>query len=292
MNIIDTEYKSLAEIDAEIVRFYREDKRTRTIGYDEEKDLPIEEEYIVIVLEKPNEVHYDYVSEKRGDRFGWDFVRGILEQAIVWEDFEINHDAYLYWLEEYRTWEIEQPTETEIDEDGNETTVIVPAPERSVIDLAVRREVYERIQIPFDSNLVTHNGSYDENYDDTEYTLTLTPITKVKTNKEIADYHREQAKILREEIKLSNILAHGHYWQVRQEDRNNMDELIKFAERNNRMDETTDWITADNDSVTLTIHQLLSIKDMYVLRMGELFAQYRDWKKTGMQAPFVYSEER
>ncbi|KFA99479.1 DUF4376 domain-containing protein [Vibrio sp. ER1A] len=286
MNIIDTEYKSLAEIDAEIVRFYREDKRTRTIGYDEEKDIPIEEEYIVIVLEKPNEVHYDYVSEKRGDRFGWDFVRGILEQAIAWEDFYVNHDLYLLWKKDYEDWEVEQPFEE--DEDGDR--YVIDSPERPIIDLAVRRAVYQVEVDQFDSNLATKSGLPTISFDDDNYIKHIVPTTTPKSTEEISNYHRENANKLRETMKLANIFVHGHYFQVRQDDRNNMDETIAFAKRNDRMGETTPWITADNQPITLTFHQVEAIKDAYVLRMADLFQKYAAWVAGDMQKPFVFME--
>ncbi|MCG9624651.1 DUF4376 domain-containing protein [Vibrio mediterranei] len=274
MNIIDTEYKSLAEIDAEIVRFYREDKRTRTIGYDEEKDLPIEEEYIVIVLEKPNEVYYDYVSEKRGDRFGWDFVRGILERAITWEDYRINHDGYLKWL-----------SDCEAVKEGQEL------PELPTIDVSIRRGFYEEMIEPHDANYETFTGTYERKYDDESYTVTLIPIVTAKSAEYVAVFHREQAKALRDEIKVSTIFFHGYHWQVRDKDRTNIDDALEYGRRKGMMDAKRGWITADNQYVYITYTQLEQIKDAYVKRLDELFKQYLLWCSGDMQQPFEFVDE-
>jgi len=289
MNKIDTDYKSLNEIDPEIVRFYSEDVRTRVTGHTEPDENgtseAITEEYTVIVLNKPNEVHYDYVESRRGRRLGDDVIKAALVDAIAWEDFEVNHDAYLYWLEEYRTWEIEQPTETIDDEE-----VLVAAPERPVINMAERRAVYFQETESFDSNLETETGEPVITYDDENFVKHTKLTTTPKPADQIAEYHRGKAKEMRENLKLANIFVHGHHFQVRQEDRNNMDETIAFAKRHDRMGDMTGWITADNEPINLTFHQLEAIKDAYVVRMEALFQQYAAWGAGDMQKPFEFVE--
>ncbi|WJT09285.1 DUF4376 domain-containing protein [Vibrio harveyi] len=291
MIMIDTEYQSLTEIDPEIVRFYAEDTRQRVIGWDEDKEEPIKESYTVIVLVKPYFVGYGDVEHRRMERKPWEIVKEELERAITWEDFEINHDKYLLWKDDFATWETEQPHEDVWDEDSGEfIPKLVDAPERPQIDESKRVGHYEKITTQYDSNLWDFHGEFSEQIDHEARTITKDPVLTAKPDHVVAAYHRELAKATRENIKNSNIFVHGNYFQVAKTDRDNMTETTAFAARNGIADQTTDWITASNEVVTLTYHQIEAIKDAYVLRMADLFKQYNEWCSTGMLTPFYFVE--
>lgn len=171
MQKIDTEYTSLNQIDPEIARFYSEDVRTRITGHTEvaegEVSEPITEEYTVIVLNKPDEVMYEYAESRRGRRLPKEVIDQAITDAIAWEDFAVNHDGYLNWLEEYRTWEIEQPTELV---DGEE--VVIAAPERPVINMDDRRAVYHEVHETHERDQWCQPSSFTEVIDDDTYTIT------------------------------------------------------------------------------------------------------------------------
>ncbi|HBC3410848.1 TPA: DUF4376 domain-containing protein [Vibrio parahaemolyticus] len=284
--IIDTDYTALTDIDENIRHYYAEDIRERVIGYTEgEEPSPITEQYTVIVLNKPEEITFHDVNQRRGERKSWEqVVKPELERAIAWEDFQVNHDQYLQWLVDVENF----VPEITIGEDGEEVATLPP--ERPVIDMQNRRAVYEVIEVPYDANYYTHNGEYDYLVNDEEFTVTKTPVVERKPDNVIAEFHRNKAQALRDEIKLSNIFIHGYEFQVRQVDRNNMDETLWYAERNNMLDKETVWIAANNEPVRLTYNQIQQIKDAYAIRLEKLFNQYATWTEGDMQTPFEFLE--
>ncbi|HCE4761511.1 DUF4376 domain-containing protein [Vibrio parahaemolyticus] len=284
--IIDTDYTALTDIDENIRHYYAEDIRERVIGYTEgEEPSPITEQYTVIVLNKPEEITFHDVNQRRGERKSWEqVVKPELERAIAWEDFQVNHDQYLQWLVDVENF----VPEITIGEDGEEVATLPPA--RPVIDMQNCRAVYEVIEVPYDANYYTHNGEYDYLVNDEEFTVTKTPVVERKPDNVIAEFHRNKAQALRDEIKLSNIFIHGYEFQVRQVDRNNMDETLWYAERNNMLDKETVWIAANNEPVRLTYNQIQQIKDAYAIRLEKLFNQYATWTEGDMQTPFEFLE--
>ncbi|EGQ7751997.1 DUF4376 domain-containing protein [Vibrio parahaemolyticus] len=284
--IIDTDYTALTDIDENIRHYYAEDIRERVIGYTEgEEPSPITEQYTVIVLNKPEEITFHDVNQRRGERKSWEqVVKPELERAIAWEDFQVNHDQYLQWLVDVENF----VPEITIGEDGEEVATLPP--EQPVIDMQNRRAVYEVIEVPYDANYYTHNGEYDYLVNDEEFTVTKTPVVERKPDNVIAEFHRNKAQALRDEIKLSNIFIHGYEFQVRQVDRNNMDETLWYAERNNMLDKETVWIAANNEPVRLTYNQIQQIKDAYAIRLEKLFNQYATWTEGDMQTPFEFLE--
>ncbi|HHG3331485.1 TPA: hypothetical protein ACPVY3_001160 [Vibrio parahaemolyticus] len=284
--IIDTDYTALTDIDENIRHYYAEDIRERVIGYTEgEEPSPITEQYTVIVLNKPEEITFHDVNQRHGERKSWEqVVKPELERAIAWEDFQVNHDQYLQWLVDVENF----VPEITIGEDGEEVATLPPA--RPVIDMQNCRAVYEVIEVPYDANYYTHNGEYDYLVNDEEFTVTKTPVVERKPDNVIAEFHRNKAQALRDEIKLSNIFIHGYEFQVRQVDRNNMDETLWYAERNNMLDKETVWIAANNEPVRLTYNQIQQIKDAYAIRLEKLFNQYATWTEGDMQTPFEFLE--
>ncbi len=289
MIMFDTNYQSLADIDPEIVRFYAEDTRQRVIGWDEDKEEQIKESYTVIVLVKPEVVFYHDVEQRRSERKPFDVVRDEIERAIAWEDFDINHDKYLLWKYDFATWQTEQPHEDVWDEEAGEfVSKLVDGPERPQIDESKRVECYEKITEQFDANLCDFSGEYSESVNHEERTVTRIPVVTSKPSNEIAVYHRKLAVEHREKIKFSDIFVHGHYFQVCKNALHNMNETLSYAERHGALNQSTTWITANNEVVTLTYHQIQTIKDAYVMRMDDLFSQFKAWSEGGMQQPFKF----
>lgn len=297
MNKVDTEYKSLSEVPSAVVQFYEEETRERIVGHTEPDEdgnsEPIKESYIVVVLNKPNTVLYSFVESRIGRRHPKEAVKAALVDAIAWEEFYYNHDLVFKHQEDLEQWQSEEPQAADYDDSdifaGEHRAWFDRKPELPVIDMAVRREYYELTTIQFDTNVYISLGTTTV-YDDVALTGEIVDHIERKSPEKVAAYYREHAKHLREDMKLENIFVHGHYFQVRQEDRNNMDETIAFAKRHDRMDDATEWITVGNNPITLTYHQIEAIKDAYVLRMAELFKQYSTWCTGDMQNPFEFVE--
>lgn len=186
MQKIDTDYKALSEIDPKVVQFYAEDKRTRTTGYTEDEEpKPIIEEYTVIILNKPDQVDYEYVESRKGRRHPVAVVMAALEAAITWEEFYFNHDLYLAWVADYAKWKEEQPTEEITNEDGTTEAVVLPAPELRAIDLSDRRAHYTIKEVTKDTALYHILPGFDLTYDDDALITTKTYKAKKKTSAEL-----------------------------------------------------------------------------------------------------------
>lgn len=183
---IDTEYTSLSEIDPEITPFYSEDVRTRITGYTEPDEdgisEPIIEEYTVIVLNKPDEVTYEYVESRRGRRLPKEVIDQAITDAIAWEDFAVNHDGYLDWLNrptperarsEDGTYVSDDPdtTENEAWVDGF-TQEDYDAQERPVINMANRRDVYHSLVQSHERDRWVPTEEIIIEVDDETYTIT------------------------------------------------------------------------------------------------------------------------
>ena len=197
MNMIDTEYQSLNDIDPEIVRFYSEDVRTRVTGHtDDEVPEPITEEYTVIVLNKPDEVTYEYVESRRGRNFPESVVKSFIPSAIAWEDFEVNHNGYLAWLDAVAVWESEQPmVQDGVTETGEPNMVLAPQPERPTVDMENRRAVYERID-DTSSNVeyTVLTDEYAELTDDALFTVTRVYLSEPFADEQMLEANQEGAR--------------------------------------------------------------------------------------------------
>ncbi|CAL9955009.1 hypothetical protein VPHD292_0006 [Vibrio phage D292] len=291
MNKIDTEYKSLSEVDPEITRFYSEDVRTRVVGQsepDEEGNVtPITESYVIIVLNQPDEVTYEYAESRRGRRLGEDAVKASLVQAIDWEDFAVNHNGYLAWQEEYLTWETEKPTEL-----VGEEEVLVPAPERPVIDMANRRAVYEQLNQSYDTVLFHHEEVAVE-FNDELFTATSIPVLIDNDPKGIAEHYAEKAISTRYNSVYAPLeTTHGLIDVGRGKDgilgiENIKDTAVAYDAGLNHVDSVA-WIMADNSVVMLTIDDIKQIIVDFNLRKQVIFNAYGAWRETDRQAPFIY----
>ncbi len=197
MNKIDTEYQALSDIDPEIVRFYSEDIRTRVVGYTEgEMPEPITEEYTVIVLNQPDEVTYEYVQSRRDRRFSEEVVKSYIPSAILREDFKVNHIDYLAWLEELAIWQTEQPmTQEGVTEEGEPNRVLTPEPVRPVIDMAIRRSVYELVEdVSSNVEYTVLTDRYTEVTDDVLFTVTRVFISEPFTDAQVVEVEQENAR--------------------------------------------------------------------------------------------------
>lgn len=186
MNQIDSTFKLLKDVPAEIREFYSEDTRTRVTGYTEGDDpQPITEPYTVIVLNKPNTVTYQYVKERRARRFGEDVVKTALQAAIDWEYFSVNHDQYLEWQEAYATWEKDQPTIETTDDNGDPVYTVVDAPIRPVVDIDERRSCYELKVIPNTNPYSKNTEEFSDVIYDDELAITRLYETEPLPQKQI-----------------------------------------------------------------------------------------------------------
>lgn len=296
MNKIDTSYTSLAEIDAEIVRFYEEETRTRVIGHTEveegETSDPITEEYTVIVLNQPNEVTYEYVESRRGRRFPEETVKGYIPQAIEWEDFAINHEGYLLWLDEVALWEAEQPMiQDGTDEEGEPIMVLAPQPERPVVTLDTRRAVYEALSQSYDSVLFHHKETATE-YDDEAYTATEVPLLIDNDPVGIDEHYSTLAIDTRYQAVYAPLPLGDSFIDVgRGKDgvmgiENVKDALLAY---DSGMESTGSimWIMTDNSVSTLTVADLKQVVIAFNIRKQDTFMAYGVWRETDRQTAFT-----
>lgn len=216
MNKIDTNYKSLSEIDPEVVRFYAEESRERTTGYTEPDDegntQAITESYTVIVLNKPDEVTYEYAESRRGRRFGEDVVKSAIAQAIEWEDFSVNHDGYIQWLADHAQWHDDHLEYLELlSRHEDDPDWIAPEkpeePMRPVIDMAVRRAVYEVVFIGHPRDQWLPTGKVTEAYDDKLFTFTTETVEA--SDEEFAKFEANPTKEYTRYLKLKGVEFEG-----------------------------------------------------------------------------------
>ncbi|MGF1775912.1 hypothetical protein [Vibrio nomapromontoriensis] len=285
---IDTDYQSLSDIDPEIVRFYEEETRRRIIGHEGEGEdsKPVYEEYLVIVLVKPDEVTYQDVSQRRGERKSWEEIKAELVRTIAWEDFQVNHDGYLQWKASYQHWQQEQPTEIVIDADGNEEVVLMPAPVRPVTDIEHRREQYQQHVTPYDENYVASLGEYTRAWDDSDFVVTLLPQTIPKPNAEIVAYHQRIAKEERDIAVNSAIKVLDVEWQVG----NNAFDIRTVIDDATTIGATQDvsqnFRLADNSWRMTTLEELKGVLKAFIDRKRGIWSVFSHWDAGDKLTPF------
>lgn len=297
--MIDTNYKSLEEIDSEIRRFYSEDIRTRIIGYTEPDDneiaSPIKENYTVIVLNRPEKVTYDYVASRIGRRFGRDVINAALQKAIGWEDFEVNHDKYSSWLGDYLKWGEEKPTEEVVKPDGDIEYVSIPAPVKPSIDLANRRAHYEVIEHKEDSGYYNIGSEYKDTHDD-ELLVTTRVFTYTKRSEQaIADQHQIEALptryagvysvlpiTLESGVKTGIDVGRGKDGVLGID--NIKDTILHLQLVDNPG--TVFWIMSDNSVAELTSKDLRNALVAFNTRKQQVFKGYSEWRSGDKQVAF------
>jgi len=107
----------------------------------------------------------------------------------------------------------------------------------------------------------------------------------------IAPFHEELAKVERDETISSNILVHEVYWQVDKAGRDNMQNTIDHALRNQLPVETQcNWILADNSIIETTYPELQAVLDAYTVRMGDIFNAYSLWRAGDKLDRFTFAQ--
>lgn len=302
MNKLDTDYASLSDIDSEIVRFYSEDARTRITGHTEPDEDgnsdPVTENYIVVVMSKPNEVSYDYVESRRGRRMGEDIVRRGLVDAIAWEDFAVNHDGYIQWLEDLERWQGEEPQGVGYDDSdifaGEHRAWFDRKPQRPVIDVANRRAVYFEDVEQVDLSLSVISGEPTITYDDEAFVKYIKPTTSPKTKEEIAAINGKAAIVTRHEAIYSNLpTVKGDIDVGQGKDgiygiSNIMSAISAYNTGMMGPVLEVNWIMSDNSVVTLTVEELNQISVDFSLRKQQVFNAYGEWRTGDMQTPFQF----
>ncbi|CAH9011791.1 putative DUF4376 domain-containing protein [Vibrio phage 168E36-1] len=293
MNKIDTEYTSLDQIDPAVVRFYEEEARERVVGYTEPDQegltIPVTEPYTVVVLNKPDEVSFEYVESRRGRRLGEDVAKAALVQAIAWNDFAVNHDGHLAWLAAYDEWEAEQPTEI-----VNEVEVLLPAPECPVVDIADQRAVYEKVTQPYDTTYFNQIGSTVV-YNDKSFVAMIEPTITVKPDSEVFDYHSELAINTRYDAVYAPLAVGESFIDIgRGKDGvlgidNVKDTLAGYDAGMTGIDAVM-WIMTDNSVMELTINDLRQVIVDFNTRKQVAFMDYGQWRETDRLTPFVINQ--
>ncbi|CAH9012743.1 putative DUF4376 domain-containing protein [Vibrio phage 424E50-1] len=293
MNKIDTKYTSLYQINPEITRFYEEETRERVVGYtapDEEgNSTPITEKYVVVVLNRPDEVSFEYVESRRGRRLGEDAAKASLVKAITWNDFAVNHDGYLGWVEDLKEWEKSHPISTPTMED--EKGVVVPV--RPVIDIADQRTVYEIVEQSYNSSLFNKEG-YTVTYNDELFTKTLIPTLVPKSAEEVVEYYSQLAINTRYEAIYAPLLVGNRLIDIgKGRDGvlgidNVKDALAGYsAGITDRI--SVDWIMKDNVILSLDFEDLQKIVVDFNIRKQKIYTEYSEWRLTDKTAPYVPS---
>ncbi|WP_172565586.1 hypothetical protein [Vibrio navarrensis] len=260
--MIDTNYASLAEVDENIRHYYSEDTRERVVGYaepnEEGESSPIVEPYTVVVLNQPDKVTYQDVEQRRSERKSWESViKPELERAIAWEEFNVNHNQYLNWLDALALWEKEQPTEPVWNEEQQEyIEAVIPAPERPLVDVAKQEDF-------------THDLMRD-----------------------IAAYHADLAIQTRKSATFSDIEYHGKLYQMGQGKDglfgiDNFNKRIAAVAANpDKAQESIDWIAKSNEIVSLTYEDVRAIVNAFYDREQAIFTAYNQWRSGDRLTPF------
>lgn len=291
-----TDYKSLSEIDENIRQWYKEEVRERVVGHKDEGGLttPIYEPYTVIVLDKPDEVSYSDVLQRRAENKDWETVVKLeLTRAIAWEEFVILHDGYLMWKSAHAEWEETQPTEVVYDPETNESSeVVVPAPTAPTVDISVRRETYEVARIYLDTNYFINTGEVEVTYDDVTYIRTDRMLGDPRSEEYIAKMHKEQAIQLRFDTIHGLLEYNGHQYQMdKGKDgvygiANFKDVITAVTVDPSKEADIVYWITADNDVVPLTYQDVKNIVGLFHTRQQETYLLYGQWTGGDMQQAF------
>ncbi len=303
MNKIDTEHTSLDQVNPKIVRFYEEETRERVVGHtepDEEgNSTTITEPYIAVVLNRPDTVTYEDVAQRRGERKSWEpVVKAELERAILWEDFVINHDGYLAWLESHKAWQELSPEEFGYEDETEfelaQRDWLERQPIRPVVDIAVSREHYELTATEIDTNLFTSNESTIE-HDDTNLTAVEIPLLADKPVEEVSTYHSELAINTRYDAVYAPLAAGDNFIDIgRGKDGvlgiDNVKDTIMGHDSGMEGVGSVMWIMADNSVMELTIDALRQIIIDFNTRKQVAFTAYGQWRESDRLTPFVINQ--
>lgn len=297
--IIDTNYTSLSVIDENIRHYYSKDVRERVIGYpgpnEEGESSPIVESYPVVVLNQPDKVAYQDVEQRRSERKPWDpVVKSELERAIAWEDFCVNHDQYLDWLDALANWRTEKPTYQEWDPiKQSMVTKPTPQPERPVIDLSIRRAHYEREVLDTDLTYFDLTGAESIVWDDVNLIAKVTLESTPKPDSEVANYHKDVAHLSKSEAIHSDLEYSGKKYQMGRAKDGTLgvdslkNKLVMGMLEPQALSQGIDWITSSNEVVSITGDDIKAILLEFTKREQSIVEQYNHWRSGNMLTPFT-----
>ena len=99
---------------------------------------------------------------------------------------------------------------------------------------------------------------------------------------------QERAKIRRSELTEAPIELFGVYWQVDKSSRDNINEAITYANRNEvSSTETRQWILADNTVRDTQVHELEMVMSKYAERLDSIFMVYAAWREGDKTEEFI-----
>ncbi|NNN44718.1 MULTISPECIES: DUF4376 domain-containing protein [unclassified Vibrio] len=124
-------------------------------------------------------------------------------------------------------------------------------------------------------------GELVYNYEDDLATWkSLEPVNNAtKVNDVLVNWHQELAKITREQLTESPIVVNGFTWQVDKIARDNINECIAYADRNNLDNYSVSWILADNSVKETNLAELKAVIDAYTERLGYVVNKYAEWRE-------------
>lgn len=105
--------------------------------------------------------------------------------------------------------------------------------------------------------------------------------------KEILEFNKSAAKILRDSTIESDIEVHGVMWQIDKASRDKIHEATSYAERTQNTGSSRSWILADNTIRDTSYQELLEVLNAYVERMDRVFGQYTTWSSGDTTQPFT-----
>ncbi|WP_412497253.1 hypothetical protein [Vibrio fluvialis] len=113
---------------------------------------------------------------------------------------------------------------------------------------------------------------------------------KVVTNPGLvlAKYHEDLAKHDKEVLINANIELNGATWQVDKTARDNINEQVNAAARNNLpLSTAKNWILADNTIRETTIGELCDVLDAYATRQNNVVSAYAIWRSSDLSTRFT-----
>ena len=254
MKYIETEYKTLSEIDPEIVKFYKKEEGK-------------------IVLCVPTEITFERAENERYK--GWadsSIADDYLEQAITFEYFEVNHDEYLQWLEVHAEWKKS--------EDGTAEN----EPKRPLVQIEKARKCYEITTEVFDANFKDHNGEHDLEHNDVEFKTLKKPVLTDRDPKLVKEWTDHLAKSDRNEGQVLPIEVNGKvfdadmgsFWKLTGAV-SSFTALVNDTELKSKgavQDGKLMWTLADNTNTPCTKTNLQAVVNAIAIRAAKLQLEY------------------
>lgn len=290
-------YKTVQDVPPSIRRFYREVELTRVINHVGDGGEPLSEvvvDGVEIVLDTPEEVTYEDVSLCVSLRWSQEAILGKLRAAILWEDFDVNHNQKKQWMGDMEEWYHEAPSAPRCDENGmveyddmgQPILIKRGAPVAPTVDLEKRRGFYKVVALPNEEPLTRQMGEFSEVFYDDELTVTRVYEIEPFSSEEI----RQVNKRIRDEGRMAPITVGEHTFDCDEESLQNMRGAItswptlmkdpSLQELGLVHGTKMLWTLEDNTTVLLTKTQLVNVVNQVNIRAGVLHATYLRSKLT------------